>query len=60
MLGVVGLEKEARMMSPDTSHTVQLPSGLAATEERENTQEIGVNRLDTLASRWVVMGVMLS
>lgn len=60
MLGVVGLEKEARMMSPDTSHTVQLPSGLAATGERDNTQEIGVNCWDTLAGGWVVMGVVQS
>ena len=40
MVGVLGLEKEARMMSPVTSHTVQLPSGMAAKKgRRESTIE---------------------
>lgn len=32
VVGVLGLENEATMTSPETSHTVQLPSGTAVTE----------------------------
>ena len=40
MVGVLGFEKEARMMSPVTSHTVQLPSGMAVKRgRREGTME---------------------
>lgn len=61
IVGVLGFEKEARMMSPVTSHTVQLPSGMAVKRVGEETQWNGIylsNNFAVLAGGWM-MGQMV-